>query len=32
MRGRGQMPPVGTSTADPEGLQLLAEWIQSLRN
>lgn len=26
----GQMPPVGTLTADPVGMQLLVEWIQSL--
>lgn len=32
MRGPGQMPPVGTRASDAEGLQLLVEWIQSLRD
>jgi hypothetical protein len=32
MRGPGQMPPMGTRASDPAGLQLLVEWIQSLRN
>jgi len=31
MRGPGQMPPVGTRTADPAGTRLLVEWIESLR-
>ena len=30
MRGPGQMPPVGTLAADPAGMQMLLEWIQSL--
>ena len=29
-RGPGQMPPVGTRIADPEGVRLLVEWIESL--
>lgn len=32
MRGPGQMPPVGSRASDAEGLQLLVEWIQSLRD
>jgi len=30
-RGPGQMPPVGTLVADPEGVRLLVEWIESLK-
>jgi glucose/arabinose dehydrogenase len=30
-RGPGQMPPVGSRVADPDGVRLLAEWIESLR-
>jgi len=30
LRGPGQMPPVGTLAADPAGIQLLLEWLQSL--
>jgi mono/diheme cytochrome c family protein len=30
-RAPGQMPPVGTRTADSEGLRVMAEWIASLR-
>jgi uncharacterized repeat protein (TIGR03806 family) len=30
MRGAGQMPPVGTLAADPAGVQMLLEWLQSL--
>ena len=30
-RAPGQMPPIGTRTADSEGLRLMAEWIASLR-
>jgi glucose/arabinose dehydrogenase/mono/diheme cytochrome c family protein len=30
LRGSGQMPPVGTLAADPAGIQLLLEWLQSL--
>lgn len=29
-RGAGQMPPVGTLQIDPNGLQLLIAWLQSL--
>jgi glucose/arabinose dehydrogenase len=29
-RGAGQMPPVGTRIADPDGVRVLAEWITSL--
>ena len=31
-RGPGQMPPVGTRVADPDGVRTLAEWIESLRS
>ena len=31
LRGPGQMPPLGTRIADPDGVRLLAEWIESLR-
>jgi uncharacterized repeat protein (TIGR03806 family) len=31
IRSQGQMPPVATRVADPEGVRLLAEWIQSLK-
>ncbi len=30
-RGPGQMPPLGTRIADPDGVRLLVEWIESLR-
>lgn len=30
MRGPGQMPPVASRASDPDGVRLLAEWIQSL--
>ena len=30
LRGPGQMPPVGTMLADGAGLNLLAQWIESL--
>ena len=30
-RGAGQMPPLGTRLADPDGVRLLVEWIESLR-
>jgi len=29
-RGPGQMPPIGTLLIDPNGLQLLIAWLQSL--
>jgi len=29
-RGPGQMPPIGTLQLDPNGLQLLIAWLQSL--
>ncbi len=31
IRGPGQMPPLGTRVADPDGVRLLVEWIESLR-
>lgn len=31
LRSAGQMPPVVSRTPDPEGVKLLAEWIQSLK-
>jgi mono/diheme cytochrome c family protein len=31
MRGPGQMPPVGSRVPDSEGVQLLMEWIGSMR-
>ena len=31
IRGPGQMPPLGTRIADPDGVRVLAEWIESLR-
>ncbi|MDP3069326.1 MAG: PQQ-dependent sugar dehydrogenase [Opitutaceae bacterium] len=30
VRGPGQMPPVASRASDPEGVRLMAEWIQSL--
>ena len=30
MRGDGQMPPIGSYLADEEGVQVVAEWIESL--
>jgi uncharacterized repeat protein (TIGR03806 family) len=30
MRGDGQMPPLGTLQPDPEGVELLTRWIESL--
>lgn len=30
MRGDGQMPPLGTLLPDPEGVELLTRWIESL--
>jgi glucose/arabinose dehydrogenase/mono/diheme cytochrome c family protein len=30
IRGPGQMPPVGTSVADPDGVALLVKWIASM--
>ncbi|MBI5768633.1 MAG: PQQ-dependent sugar dehydrogenase [Verrucomicrobia bacterium] len=30
IRSPGQMPPLATRVADPDGVRLLAEWIQSL--
>ncbi|MDO8540644.1 MAG: PQQ-dependent sugar dehydrogenase [Opitutaceae bacterium] len=32
LRGPGQMPPVGTRTADSAGVRLLVEWIGSMRS
>ncbi|MBL9199627.1 MAG: PQQ-dependent sugar dehydrogenase [Opitutaceae bacterium] len=29
-RGPGQMPPVGSRVPDPDGVRVIAEWIQSL--
>jgi mono/diheme cytochrome c family protein len=29
-RGPGQMPPIGSRVADPDGTRLLVEWIESL--
>ena len=31
IRERGQMPPLATSTTDPRAMQLLSEWIRSLK-
>jgi uncharacterized repeat protein (TIGR03806 family) len=30
LRGAGQMPPVGSTIADPAGVALIAEWINAL--
>ena len=30
-RGPGQMPPIGSCVADPDGVRLLVEWIESLK-
>jgi hypothetical protein len=30
LRGPGQMPPVGTMLPDGAGVNLLAQWIESL--
>jgi hypothetical protein len=30
-RGPGQMPPIGSRVADPDGVRLLVEWIEALR-
>jgi hypothetical protein len=30
-RGPGQMPPVGTTALDPQGLSLIFEWLVSLK-
>ena len=30
IRGPGQMPPVGTAVADPDGVALLVKWIASM--
>jgi glucose/arabinose dehydrogenase len=30
LRGPGQLPPVASRAADPDGVRLIAEWIQSL--
>ena len=30
IRGPGQMPPLGTRIADPDGVRLLVEWLESL--
>jgi hypothetical protein len=29
-RGPGQMPPVGSTVVDPEGVELVRQWIESL--